>query len=184
MCGVPTNQILSKSSQSPITRTLSPVLPSQHPSMRDSHSLPRRPSLICFDLNADNLFVKVLNHENQLRFLFQSSWATYSLWPKTPSHPESMLPSCVSAHNYTAIHYILLVYPYVANFFFRFVFCLILLTKLNINRRTIGKGFFLQSKLIVEEEVFVDCLRGQPLKSFYIGLFYFGVIRPDTRLPQ
>ena len=61
-----------------------------------------------------------------------------------------------------------------ANFFFRFEFCPILLTKINIDCRTIGKYFFPQSKSIVEEEVFVVCLRGQPLKSFTVGLFIFG----------
>ena len=61
-----------------------------------------------------------------------------------------------------------------ANFLVRFGFCLVLHTKINLDHRTIGKCFFPQLKLIVENEVHVVCFRGQPLTSFYVGLFYFG----------
>ena len=60
-----------------------------------------------------------------------------------------------------------------ANFSFRFVFRLILLTKINIDQRTTCKWFFPQSKSIVEEEVFIR-FQGQPLESFYVGLLHFG----------
>ena len=59
-----------------------------------------------------------------------------------------------------------------ANFFFRFMFCLISLTIININLRIICKWFFPQSIIIVEKEVFVVHLQGQRLKMFYVGLFY------------
>ena len=53
------------------------------------------------------------------------------------------------------------------------VLCFVL-TKINIDQKTTGEWFFPQSKSIVEEEVIVVCLGGQPLKSFYVGLFHFG----------